>query len=793
MIARAIGYAALTVLWMAPMWLHPAACPFGLHDWAMPCFPEQRADFFASLFAPWSQTNLGVPQFRPQVNLPFAILGACVALSPAIGLRAFLLGCGIGAGIAADVAAQRLFSIENQWARFAAGVVYVASPFFAVKLASGHIGFLIDAALLPAALSALVAARDGGRRAWCACALLAASALAQIQAGAIVLVLCFVLGYRRVSQARLWAIAVVALVAWLPVVFCAIVAFKDGALATELQLRSWIASESVPWAHALDATAYFAGYFHEAAPWYSILAWEVAAPVCVVVALARAGSSRRIAIATIGLGLVAAGTTGPLAVHIEWALAHVPASSIVRDLYDLLALAPLAIAGGAATIVQSIARLGPARRAVAAPLGAAALAAVALLALPATTAGAAKLVPLWPLAEPYTRAATDIASEPGYDRVLWLPATVPLGPKGTTGGADPFQNGFGDHPSASAYHAAGLFAYIAALGDRTGAIPEWLARRTDVSSTITRPGIVSTRLSFAAHPEGEPVQPPMLLNEVVATTPLAFAPGSAACEPDLRSAMDVAGAFVRCDARAVATPHGDAAQDDDPGAGWVDGERWALLDPQLANPRWPVIFTRSRAAYSWNSAAQGWTLVYAPEGAMLDGARIAPRATWQTIRTRSGLHELHAGGSLVALSATLAPVTVPRHSAAQREEYVFPSAVDRGIGAYDAVLAPHPSGLLILREGWSPRWRLTIDGRDLGSPVFADGFASGWRIGPSSKPAPLAIRYGPATPYLALCALTAVVTLLLFCGALLPEPRSARPASTPLRTGRASTAPSPRS
>lgn len=47
------------------------------------------------------------------------------------------------------------------------------------------------------------------------------------------------------------------------------------------------------------------------------------------------------------------------------------------------------------------------------------------------------------------------------------------------------------------------------------------------------------------------------------------------------------------------------------------------------------------------------------------------------------------------------------------------------------VLVPEGSGPRLLRTGigFDPRWRLEVDGRDLGPPILLDGYAAAWRIG----------------------------------------------------------------
>lgn len=54
----------------------------------------------------------------------------------------------------------------------------------------------------------------------------------------------------------------------------------------------------------------------------------------------------------------------------------------------------------------------------------------------------------------------------------------------------------------------------------------------------------------------------------------------------------------------------------------------------------------------------------------------------------------------------------------------------------------HQPYLLVLGQGWDPRWQATVNGRDLGRPLVLDGWSTGWRID-ERGPAVVRVRYGP--------------------------------------------------
>jgi hypothetical protein len=54
--------------------------------------------------------------------------------------------------------------------------------------------------------------------------------------------------------------------------------------------------------------------------------------------------------------------------------------------------------------------------------------------------------------------------------------------------------------------------------------------------------------------------------------------------------------------------------------------------------------------------------------------------------------------------------------------------------------------LLVVAQGWDPRWRATIDGEDAGPPVPLNGFALGWRI-PAGDGHTVELSFQPQSRY----------------------------------------------
>jgi hypothetical protein len=94
------------------------------------------------------------------------------------------------------------------------------------------------------------------------------------------------------------------------------------------------------------------------------------------------------------------------------------------------------------------------------------------------------------------------------------------------------------------------------------------------------------------------------------------------------------------------------------------------------------------------------------------------------------------------------------------------SVHDRRGPSYDITSGPTDSPfVLMLGEGYDARWRATVDGRSMGSPVVVDGYATGWVLHPGKHH--IEVRYGPQR-WTDLAMLVSLVTLLLclFLGVL---------------------------
>lgn len=119
---------------------------------------------------------------------------------------------------------------------------------------------------------------------------------------------------------------------------------------------------------------------------------------------------------------------------------------------------------------------------------------------------------------------------------------------------------------------------------------------------------------------------------------------------------------------------------------------------------------------------------------------------------------------LILRDVTGEDVHVPTQHAAS----VSGSTVQRTIGV------PATSSVTILSTGesYDPRWRATVDGRDLGRPLLVDGWAAGWAL-PAGDARTVEVSYGPQR-WANAAALASLATLVV-CLALLRRAPGHRP------------------
>lgn len=739
-------YAAFAIAWAWPFWSHAGQCIIGLHDWGWMCYPQQAGNQFMAAFAPWNENNLGHTAILPSTS-PVALAAPALALFIPHFALALVLTTAIFCALIGCGSLLRYLGCTSHAAEIAASSLYVTSPFFVTKLISGHIGFILALAALPFAFRELLAVSKDETRGLCLAVLFSAITATQLQVG-ILLMICSIVVF-RVPMKHLAVIWGVAGLTYLPAAFITVAALLTGAVQHPVQLPTWVAEQSIPLNHILDAEYYFANYYADVAAEPTRIVFTVAGFISALFLLLRGGVMTRLVLTVICLGLIAGGTRGLLAFLVAPLLFNFPPANVFRELYDLLAIVPLTVSLGMGLLFSGLTVRGYITTGAVAAL-------IAAAGAPWFGSGMSHTLgfrdpALW------QRQVDFVTSQRRNGRALWLPATSPITAESDRSGADPFETGFGDVPSANSYDPSGLFAYIAAVADTKGHISSALARRADISVVVSRPGLLSARVKA---PSVTRIGAQTYYSE---GSPAALAQGEAACEPDLRSQMAQAHLYVRCSTGYSGTILGDARANTDPSIGWVQRDVSPFIDAQLQDPRWPVFLTRSTAPLQVRS--------YIPEHLWLRGKgrlcldRVCAydlHTEWQAYDVSSGVHvlRLRGPGMVMEFQSARHPAFTTVNGA--RESGLKVLFESRYFGFYRLQVPAHKAGWLVLREGWAPIWRIWGEGTNFTqSPDIVDDYANGWHIGANTRESSLVVFDVLAIPYVALLIVCWAVWALL--------------------------------
>ncbi|HEX6920267.1 MAG TPA: alpha-(1-_3)-arabinofuranosyltransferase family protein, partial [Actinomycetes bacterium] len=179
-----------------------------------------------------------------------------------------------------------------------------------------------------------------------------------------------------------------------------------------------------------------------------------------------------------------------------------------------------------------------------------------------------------------------------------------------------------------------------------------------------------------------------------------------------------------------------------------------------------------RAGCATVSTLDGQALSMRPE----EPLELAGPATWvgcgRSEDVSAGEHSLRPAGGWVLDRLRLADTTA---RASTRVAAALPSLTVRDLrGPAYEVRTTRTEGrfLLVLGEGYDPRWRARIDGRDAGAPLAVDGYTSGWVVD-GTREHVVRIWYGPQRSTTAALAVSAVGLLVALILAFRPRGRQA--------------------
>lgn len=239
------------------------------------------------------------------------------------------------------------------------------------------------------------------------------------------------------------------------------------------------------------------------------------------------------------------------------------------------------------------------------------------------------------------------------------------------------------------------------------------------------------------------------------------------------------GRFFRLEVLRAAAPRGRAA-DGQPATSTAVaiGELSGPGVPRVRVPRSGPMRARCGAM---SASGAGWRLRLRPAGdlrALDAGAPLRMASCGPPVALRAGGQDVHAAGAvfrpLLMRMQSAAPDPLV-HAAVYTPRRVE-AAGDMSRGHYSRVRVQvgGPSWL-VLGESYSSGWRASCNGRDLGPPQVVDGFANGWRVGPSCRD--VAFDFGPQKLVTGGYVVGAIGCLALLVLLLLRRPRRrARPA-----------------
>lgn len=695
------------------------------HDWRFPDTGAALGPALAAFSSGWLQNGIGAPQPYPT----FYYLGFLLWIFHALLTPLTAVMCIVTASVlilaasAAAVARQAGSGITG-----AAGVAAFAvlNPWVFSKLVAGHI-FMVFAY---AAMAALVAEIMRARPRTPMLVLLAALSVTQIE----YFVLAFVPLTIWLVRTRRYAPLAVLWISALPIAM-GILGSLSSLTGTPYNLE-WQRAESVPLFSGLTLTGYQFQYAHAFEPWR----WSIA--ICALVAalglrfVRREALDKTVTLIALLCVIVATGTSGFIAPLYAYAVTHVMASGVFRELYDLLAILAIAYV------------LLAARQMATSRLSSIAFCAAAWsLALP------------WLLHPAFTRfvpgSVLPVAARTGdpQTRVAYLPAFQPLSYEGMGAGVDPDAYPI-PGTSSPINEAMPLYPVDVALaraehGD-TGDLSA-----LSVSSIVARPGYSSQwsslapQLSFKSLPAPSAAVPARLhalpLMALYHALPARTSIGDDLRENSLAAAMQSAIIFR------------PARETIDPRKAWVDARSAFIARPDWGNP-WGGVATTSALPLR---LPKGTRAILADVNGRLvdDGGRLITQ-------DRQGMHwwatasaAVRCRGECLVVAAAHRMPKLPEHVAAGPFDAIRVVMLAPWLLYADLPANSRPSTLRYTVR-YDRHWAAFDAGHSL-AHVALDGIFNGWILPPSSSPRRLVIIESLAAVQLALEVLAALTALVL--------------------------------
>jgi hypothetical protein len=718
------------------------------HDWGWPATSAQLSVSFWRNVGLWDSSGLGSPNYEPLLHPVFVfwhIFAGAATPDLLLGLTLYFAFAAYGYGVA--MCCRMLFRLPFGVA-FAVGAVAILGPPLYNKTVAGHVYYLIALASYPWTVAFAFGSPGRGPKGAAASAALAALSAIQIQILAFSLVTMLLGAVRRDQRETPWRVAsaVFACVLALPQLIALAQPDVLGSLQSFKTAAPWEYNNSSPLLLAFISQGYSPHYYvnalsaagvqfvDKAALWVLL-----AAGILSFLSFVRNPIVLRLSVLWLLSFTLVSGVYGPIGGVLLMAFQRLAWLSVFRELYHF--------AGPQWTllclIVASLGkRLSPSLTAV---LTACFFLMLAAPWIPANFAG--QLVSRAPSVEARNTVQA-LQFHTGDDRVLMIPSEWPVGPPGRDyGGEDPLAYAIGNHPTANGYTLHGILEAAAAYteaGDPKA--KRWRAiagigevvSRSDIRSYVTArfpplhhiPPFIFNLMHSRRHAFGNGV--------LIAPTCMLCAYDSI---PVLRDVTNdsVGDAFVLLsDAsdkngqqKQIST--GANFKVTDPSLGWVPASQWEWLDPRIALFGSGML-TWSNAELSIPATAnrqqRAYIRVLLLHGKLLSdvGALKVPlgRPVWVSLPKSATKIHVYSG---LAVIGEIAPVNNQSAPAASTHFRPVGAALSFSwVKASGNGIVPAGTRFIVLKQSFSPAWKLRMRKGRVIRHFVASGYANGWEV-----------------------------------------------------------------
>ena len=754
--------AALATLVTWPIVFH-AGLPAFFHDWTWPLFSDRLLSTWQLQLSAWNDAALGHPNSVPTLN-PFAWLKVGLGIFPAdIAAKIYLWLSIFFASSGAFRLARRTLGLSVVWSAFCA-TAFAVAPWLFAKIASGQSS---EWAAIGAFVWGLTIAFDAYAARSVALAALAALLFAlstnQLQylvfaELAAIVGLCL---FRDARNVGIWlTIAIGSCTFALPALWFLAARGPLGGAEVTPPYGLWEYSQSSSVGDSFALLGYAAGYpeqFLRTLGPLALPAVKWAMWIIGLLALAGIVATRSRAVyALAALGLIGfafvSGVRGPVGFVWQWLFAHVAATAFLRELFHAATLLAIAYAACAAVALQSLSQRSKFT---------ASCAAIAVLAACGIATWFGGLREILPFVQTPPYVAELERMPPLSGPALFLPPERPLFvADDRIGGDDGFDWSGHDQPSLFDYYPRGPLAYTVAALDAGHDVHGMLGRfacdlvvwRADVHSPLWSAGPAQLRNTLGdgvaldgARAYFVNVDRSSVVGGAEKTLPL---------PPSLREMRDDSATYLDAPGVDSAVSLDGGIWSPDPAQGWVGyRDQYALFERGLATPTLGIVTTKPCARIRL-PGGDGGALLWAPNGALVDGKRIIapdyvriPRGTTTTI-------------------TALGPAAIGELGEKSLIEHVQPSVANAKRVQpwhYEGTVDLRHRGLVVLRQTYDPGWTLHVDGATVVGHVRSDGFGNAWIVEGNGMHA-MSIDYEPqrTTFILLATSLAAAIALWVF-------------------------------